>query len=87
MDFMSILINTVLSFAIVLGLVQFIKNIQFYTKLVSFFYIVVNLTIIILVSFSDKIYFIIDIVIILLLLELLMIITFLSNKIKRNEDV
>ena len=82
MNYMLILINTVLSFAVILGMIQLIKSPEFYQKLTSFFYVVTNLTIIILISLADNIYFILDIVIILFLLELLMIVTFLSNKIK-----
>jgi len=79
---MIILINTILSFAILLGFIQFIKNIEFFFKLLSFFYVTTNLTIVVLISVSDNINFIVDVVIILLLLQLLTVVTFLSNKIK-----
>jgi hypothetical protein len=84
---MLILINTIISFAILLGFIQFAKDVEFYKKLLSFFYIITNLTIVVLINFAGDMDFILDVIITLLLLEFLMIITFLSNKIKRNDDV
>ena len=84
---MLIFINTIISFAIIFGFIQFFKNINFYDKLIGFFYIITNLTIIVLINFANDIQSIFDIVIILFLLEMLMIITFLSNKIKRKDDI
>ncbi|MFC1659080.1 hypothetical protein ACFL0U_00745 [Pseudomonadota bacterium] len=87
MDYALIFINIVLFFAVITGFIQFIKDVKFYNKLISFFYITTNLTIVVLLSFADNMQFILDIVIILLLLEMLMIVTFLSNKIRRDDDV
>jgi hypothetical protein len=76
----------VLSFGIFCALHSFIKTKEFYAKFTAFFYMCINLTIIILLSFLNNLHFIIDTVIILFLLELVIVLTFLSNKIRRSYD-
>jgi len=76
----------ILSFGTICALYQFIKTKEYYTKFTAFFYMCINLTIIILLSFLNDLHFITDTVIILFLLELVIVLTFLSNKIRRSHD-
>ena len=86
MQFMIIFIICIFSFSTICATHQFIKLEKFYEKLTAFFYICINLTMIILLSFLDNLHFIMDAIIILLLLELVIILTFLSNKSKIKND-
>lgn len=83
---MFALVGIVLFVSIWLVAYRFFTDIDFYTKILSFYSMMTNIVILILVLLFNKVSFALDLVLALLLLELFIVLTFMSNKMSRDME-